>query len=61
MCKSIRTTWITSAETFGDQNLRVVLRHALNKFTPGASEGILTGAVGGETDIDVTFALSINP
>ncbi|SDG86343.1 type 1 periplasmic binding fold superfamily protein [Psychroflexus sediminis] len=39
--------------------LTFILIHDGNKFAAGASEGILSDSVGGETDIETTFDVSI--
>ncbi len=39
-------------------NMTITLRHDLDKFAQGVSNGILTNA-GGDTDISVTFPLGI--
>ncbi|MFN2261377.1 MAG: type 1 periplasmic binding fold superfamily protein [Psychroflexus sp.] len=39
--------------------MTVLLIHEGNKFAEGASEGVLTDEVGGETDIEVTFDVNI--
>lgn len=39
--------------------MTVILIHEGDKFAEGASEGVLTEAVGGETDIEVTFDVNI--
>lgn len=55
----LRTNWVTSGTTSGSESVTVVLRHEPNKSAPGASEGVLSDEVGGETDIQVTFNLSV--
>ena len=40
-------------------NLTVILIHEGNKNVPGASEGNLSNEVGGETDIEVTFNVTV--
>ncbi|WP_127844173.1 type 1 periplasmic binding fold superfamily protein [Psychroflexus aestuariivivens] len=48
--------------TTGDASngvLTVFLIHEGNKFAEGASEGVLTDGVGGETDIEVNFDVNI--
>lgn len=55
----LKTTWITTNQTDSNEKVRIVLRHEPNKSAPGASEGILSDEVGGETDIQVEFNLII--
>lgn len=57
----IKTIWTITQPTTSTQTLRVVLRHELNKSAEGAAQGVLSEDVGGDTDIDVTFDLTINP
>lgn len=50
----------TTSATGGTSTLRVVLRHELNKATAGLSIGnFQPNTAGGNTDIDVTFNVSI--
>ncbi len=42
----------------GDGTLRVTLRHLLDKFAAGVSDGDITNA-GGDTDIEVDYSISV--
>lgn len=44
----------------GSGTLKITLRHELNKSATGVSSGDITNA-GGETDIEVTFPITIQP
>lgn len=55
----LRTNWVTSGTSTGSETVTVVLRHEPNKSAPGASDGVLSDEVGGETDIEVTFNLTV--
>lgn len=55
----LSSTWTTLGATASGATVRVVLRHELDKGAAGVSDGDITNA-GGETDIDVTFNLSVN-
>lgn len=55
----LQTFWVTSGASTGSESIRVVLRHEPNKSAPGASDGVLSDEVGGESDIDVTFNLVV--
>lgn len=50
-------TLTTGDSSSGD--LTIFLIHEGNKFADGASEGILSDEVGGETDVEVTFDVTI--
>lgn len=47
-----------TATTAGTGNLTIILRHEPNKTAAGVSSGDITNA-GGETDIEVTFAIDV--
>lgn len=53
------TLWGVSDVTSGDELVRITLIHEPNKDAPGASDGILSSEVGGETDIEVEFEVSV--
>ena len=55
----LSSTWTTLGATASGATVRVVLRHELDKSASGVSDGDITNA-GGETDIEVTFNLSVN-
>ena len=52
------TFTLTTTDAIGDGQLRVVLRHELNKDAAGVSDGDITNA-GGEPDVDWTFDISV--
>lgn len=52
----INNRFVTGAASTG--TLRVVLRHELDKAAEGVANGVITNA-GGETDLDITFSVSI--
>jgi len=54
----LRSTWATLGATSAGTTVRVVLRHELDKGATGVSDGDIANA-GGETDIDVTFNLTV--
>jgi hypothetical protein len=54
----LNSTWTTIGATASGSTVRVVLRHELDKGATGVSDGDITNA-GGETDIDVTFNLTV--
>lgn len=51
--------WETLQPTSGGEQVRIVLRHLPDKDGAGVADGDISNA-GGETDIDVTFNLTIN-
>lgn len=53
------TTWSVTAATSDSASVRVTLVHEPDKNAPGANEGILSNEIGGETDIEVDFQLTI--
>jgi hypothetical protein len=55
----LSSVWTTLDATPSGATVRVVLRHELDKAATGVSDGDITNA-GGETDIDVTFNVSVN-
>ena len=55
----LHSFWVTSGETTGNESVRIVLRHEPDKTVPGAAQGELSEEVGGETDIEVEFNLTI--
>ena len=54
---------VSSAPGFNNAQFRLVLRHDLNKNFPGANNPNWENFVqaGGETDLDITFPLVLNP
>jgi hypothetical protein len=54
---------VSSAPAFNNAQFRLVLRHDLNKNFPGANNPNWENFVqaGGETDLDITFPLVLNP
>lgn len=54
----LSSSWNTFEPTTGGETVRVVLRHELDKEATGVRDGDITNA-GGETDIDVTFNLTV--
>lgn len=54
-----QTVWAISDATSGDEKVRITLIHEPNKDATGASEGTLSPAVGGETDIEVEFDITV--
>ena len=53
---------VSSSTGTNNSNLRVVLRHDLNKSFPGASSPTFANfaQAGGETDLDITFPVILN-
>lgn len=56
--KPVGITFRLNSGASGSGNLTVILRHQPDKSASGVSEGDVTNA-GGETDVEVTFPLSI--
>lgn len=56
----ISSIWNLSGLSVQSETVTIVLRHAPNKGGVGVAEGDITNA-GGETDIEVTFQLEIQP
>lgn len=54
----LESVWSFSGPTSASEQLRIVLRHDLNKFGVNVPAGDITNA-GGDTDIDITFDLMI--
>lgn len=56
------TVTVSSSTGTNNSNMRVVLRHDLNKSFPGASNPNFANfaQAGGETDLDLTFPLILN-
>jgi len=54
----VSTVWNTLQPTTDNETIQIVLRHDLDKNAPGLSINDFAGA-GGETDIDVTFNLTV--
>ncbi len=54
-----QTVWAISDATSGNEKVRITLIHEPNKNAAGASEGTLSPAVGGETDIEVEFDITV--
>lgn len=52
--------WMVTGPTSGDELVRITLLHELDKDAPGASEGILSPELGGETDIEVEFDVTVS-
>jgi hypothetical protein len=53
------TIWLASGPTSGAEKARITLLHEPDKNAPGAAEGVLSPALGGETDIEVEFDISV--
>lgn len=53
------TLWTVTGATAGEESVRITLIHEPNKNAPGASEGILSSEIGGETDIEVEFDVTV--
>lgn len=53
---------VSSSTGTNNSNMRVILRHSLNKSFPGASNPNFANFVqaGGETDLDITFPVILN-
>ena len=56
----ISSIWQLSGLTSQNETVTIVLRHQPNKGAAGVANGDITNA-GGETDIEVTFQLEIQP
>lgn len=56
----LSSVWTFTGPTTAGGQIRVVLRHDLNKFAEGVSVGNIAAA-GGETDIDVIFPIVVLP
>jgi hypothetical protein len=54
-----QTVWLVSDATSGSESVRITLLHEPNKDAPGAFEGVLSPEIGGETDIEVEFAVTV--
>lgn len=56
------TVTVSSSTGTNNSNMRVVLRHELNKSFPGASNPNFANfaQAGGETDLDITFPVILN-
>ncbi len=50
---------LTTANSSGNGNLTVILKHLLNKNAPGVASGDVTNA-GGSTDVEVVFPVVVN-
>jgi hypothetical protein len=53
------TLWSVTGATSGNEIVRVTLLHESDKDAPDAAEGILTPELGGETDIQVEFEVTV--
>jgi len=52
-------SFILSTDDVNTETLVVTLRHELNKFADGVSDGIITNA-GGETDVETAFTFNVS-
>ncbi len=56
----ISTLWNVSGISSDGESVTIILRHQPNKNAAGVTDGDVTNA-GGETDIEVTFQLQVQP
>ena len=54
----LSSNWVVTQPTFGNEKVRIVLRHEPNKDGAGVSDGDITNA-GGETDIEWDFNFTV--